>query len=66
MLNISSDCVEVLARNQTAPGVYKLQADGSPLVFSAYCEDGWTFIQRHFDNSENFEQFVLPFYGLTI
>ncbi|CAH1798539.1 unnamed protein product [Owenia fusiformis] len=46
------DCSEV--PNKKGKGIYKLRPDDSPWAFNAFCEDGWTVIQRRFDGSVDF------------
>ncbi|KAH3860503.1 hypothetical protein DPMN_023403 [Dreissena polymorpha] len=52
--SLPRDCLEVYARNHTRPGLYEVQPDQSPVTFKAWCEDGWTVLQRHIDNSVDF------------
>ncbi|KAK6169468.1 hypothetical protein SNE40_020517 [Patella caerulea] len=50
------DCQDVLEKGNRQPGVYGIMPENSAFVTYAYCQDGWTFLQRRFDGSVPFNK----------
>ncbi|XP_013400372.1 microfibril-associated glycoprotein 4 [Lingula anatina] len=51
---IKGDCQSAFDQGMKKPGIYTLQPEDSQYGFVAYCDSGWTVLQRRFEGKVDF------------